>query len=177
MTVTTGMNSGPLALHQAIEIVEVEDAEPLVGDLFRRRFNTPDFPKTPRHFVAMALQADGNRLPVGYVHYAMWETSALCGGLVIDERAYRTLPNPVREALRAGGGIAQILLAQSFDQLPGDLLAIWGHVGSRMSEKVCLRVGFERTEDPYVMVVWRNTQLGEKNREQWLARVIALGPF
>lgn len=166
-----------LQLQDALKIVEVDDAEPLVGKLFRRRFNTPDFPKTPRHFVAMAQLPGGETLPVGYVHYEMWETSALCGGLVIDERGYRTLPRPVRYAIRSGGGIAQALMEESFEQLPPDTIAIWGHVGSNMSEKVCMRVGFVRTQDPYVMVAWRREPLGNDTKEAWLARVVALGPF
>lgn len=171
------MTEETLHINDALKVIEVDDAEPLVGKLFRRRFNTPDFPKTPRHFVAMAQRPDGNTLPVGYVHYEMWETSALCGGLVIDERGYRTLPTAVRKAIRSSGGIAEMLMAESFEQLPPETMAIWGHVGSDMSEKVCLRVGFERTEDPYVMVAWRQSQLGNDTREAWLARVVALGPF
>lgn len=39
-------------LEQVFCIVEVDQAEPLVGNLFRRRFRTDSFPDDPRHFGA-----------------------------------------------------------------------------------------------------------------------------
>lgn len=171
------MSNDDLSLADVFCIVEVDEAEPFVGDLFRRRFGTPLFPDQPRHFVGFALLPDGSSRAVGYVHYDMWESSALIGGLVIDERNYRRLPQPVRNVLRSNGGIAERMLAETFERMPPDTLAIWGYVGSKMSEKVCLRVGLERIDAPYLMVSWRQGNLDEATKREWIERAISLGPF
>ena len=164
-------------LEQIFCVVEVDNAEPLVGALFRRRFQTEHFPDEPRHFVAFATLPDATLLSLGYVHYTMWQGCALCGGLVIDERHYRRLPTAIRRTLQAAGGVAELLLRHSFDRLPADTPAIWGHVGDRQSEKVCLRVGFERTDVQYLLAVWRKPHLDEASKRAWVERVSAITPF
>lgn len=162
---------------QLLTVAEVDDAEFFVGALFRRRFHTDSFPSEPRHFVAFTATPDGSLLSLGYVHYKMWEGCALCGGLVIDDRHFRKLPSTTRDAIHQAGGIAELLLRQSFSRLPESTLAIWGHVGNKQSEAVCLRVGFQRTASDYVMVVWRSSELSELQKRAWIDRVTALGPF
>jgi len=164
-------------LDQVFTVVEVDNAEFFVGNLFRRRFHIDSFPKEPRHFVAFAIQPDGSLISLGYVHYAMWEGCALCGGLVFDDRKYRKLPSATRHSIRQAGGVAELLLRQSFSRLPDSTIAIWWHVGNTQSEAVCLRVGFERTASDYVMVVWRDSPLSEQEKYVWIERVVALGPF
>jgi hypothetical protein len=158
-------------------VAEVDGAEFFVGDLFRRRFHTDSFPATPRHFVAFVKLPDDSLLSLGYVHFEMWEGCALCGGLVIDERKYRQLPSDIRNRIRLDGGVAELLLRQSFSHLPGNTIAIWGHVGNKQSETVCLRVGFRRTADQYIMVIWNKTNLSDSEKDVWIAHVSALGPF
>lgn len=162
---------------EAITVIEVGDAEFLVGDLFRRRFNTSAFPDYPRHFVALAKTAGGELLPLGYVHHTMWNDCALCGGLVIDNRLYRRLRPATREAVRREGGVAELLLRRSFALLPDDLVAIWGYVGDKQAEQVDLRVGFRHTGARHVMVVWRRNDLSEDEKADWIRRVVELGPF
>ncbi|ADJ28516.1 hypothetical protein [Nitrosococcus watsonii] len=161
----------------AIFVIEVDQAESLVGHLFRRRFNTPTFPREPRHFVAFSKLSDGSLLTLGYVHYTMWEGCALCGGLVIDDRHYRRIGEASRKAIRKAGGVAEILLRASFDLLPDDLTAIWGLVGDKQSAKVCLRVGFVRTESDFLMVVWRDARLTDGQKTEWIKRASQLDPF
>ena len=156
---------------------EIADAEPLVGALFRRRFHTDSFPAEPRHFVAFARQADGSELTLGYVHYAHWLGCELCGGLVIDDRHYRRLPGAARAAINAAGGIAELLLRQSFQALPASTTAIWGRIGDRQSEVVCRRVGFEKADAEYIFVVWRDPDLSAMDRQDLVRQVAAIGPF
>jgi len=157
-------------------IVEVDDAEPLVGTLFRRRFNTDSFPDNPHHFVALARLPDNSLLTLGYVHYTLWENCALCGGLVIDDRHYRRLPHQHRQILKRAGGIAELLLRQTLHRLPPNLVAIWGHVGNQQARKVDLRVGFEDTDDPYLMVIWRQ-DLSDTEKAEWIKKALAITPF
>jgi hypothetical protein len=167
----------PCPLNQVFVVVEVDQAEVLVGDLFRRRFSTDSFPAQPRHFVAFAMLPDRSLVSLGYVHYKMWEGCALCGGLVIDERHYRRLPLPIRQAIHQAGGVAELLLRHTFSLLRDNTKAIWGHVGDKQSEKVCLRVGFEFTDSQYVMVVWNSPDFAQAEKNEWVKRVTALGPF
>lgn len=162
---------------QLLTVAEVDNAEFFAGELFRRRFHTDSFPSEPRHFVAFAAMPGGSLLSLGYVHYTMWEGCALCGGLVIDDRRFRKLPSTTRNTIHRAGGIAELLLRQSFSRLPESTIAIWGHVGNKQSEAVCLRVGFQPTLSEYIMVVWRGSELSDLEKQAWVDRVAALGPF
>ncbi|HHX82855.1 MAG TPA: hypothetical protein GX696_07740, partial [Pseudomonadaceae bacterium] len=42
-----------LTVEDIFHVFDVDDAEPLAGDLFRRRFHTDTFPSEPLHFVGM----------------------------------------------------------------------------------------------------------------------------
>ena len=157
-----------------LRVQEVADARFFISALFRRRFGS-DAPDYPRHFVAFYATTESSFMAVGYVHYSPFDECWLCGGLVIDERAYRRIPLQDRQAIRASGGIAEIMLRDTFAGLR-DAPAIWGYVGDKQSEVVCRRAGFVRTDDPHVMVVW-NPALPEADKPARLARVIGIGPF
>lgn len=163
-------------LEEIVAVCEVDQAEFFVGDLFRRRFNTSASPDYPRHFVAFYKPAPNTLIPVGYVHQSTWEGCHLCGGLVIDDRLYRRMAPSHRKAIRDGGGIAELLLRESFARVMPQSIAIWGYVGDKQAEQVDLRVGFIHTHHPHVMVIW-NRDLDEKQKTEWINRVVALGPF
>jgi hypothetical protein len=162
------------SIDDIIRIEEVSDAEFFIGDLFRRRFHG-DPPNYPRHFVAFYQPVRSQLEAVGFVHYLAHEDSYLCGGLVIDERRYRQMPAEHRKAIKAAGGIAEKLLRVTFARL-ANAPAIWGYVGDPLAEKVDLRAGFRHTAHQHIMVLW-NKELSPEEKEQRLARVVALGPF
>lgn len=161
-------------IHAVLRVEEVADARFYINDLFRRRFGG-DAPDYPRHFVAMHATSPGHLNAVGYVHYSPFEDSWLCGGMVMDERAYRRMPVHHRAAVRSTGGVAEFMLRETFARLR-DAPAIWGYVGDRLAEAVDLRAGFVHTGEKHLMVVW-NRELSEPDRLARLARVKALGPF
>jgi hypothetical protein len=162
------------SIDDIIRVEEVADAEFFIGDLFRRRFGS-DPPNYPRSFVAFYQPVRSRLEAAGFVHYLAHEDSYLCGGLVIDERRYRRMPLEHRMVIKAAGGIAEKMLRVTFARL-ADAPAIWGYVGDRLSEEVCLRVGFRHTEDRYILVCW-NKDLPAEEKAQRLAKVAALGPF
>lgn len=167
----------PRSVAEMLLVMEVDAAETLVGDLFRRRFRTDSFPDQPRHFVGFYRCLDGSLLPLGYVHHQEWNGNSLCGGLVIDERMYRRIPAMDRETIHGAGGVAEALLRGSFALLDEGVVAIWAHVGNKQSEKVCLRVGYRRTDSEYVMVIWLRQDLTEAEKAVWVRRVTEHGPF
>lgn len=162
------------ALDDIVRVEETRSAEFWAGDLFRRRFGgePPDY---PRHFVAFYRAGRKTYRPIGYIHYTTFEDCFLCGGMVVDDRAYRRIPAHHRALIKGAGGIAEIMLRQTFAML-AHAPAIWGYVGDKQAEQVDIRVGFRHTGHPHVMVVW-NRDIPEAEKAERLARVVALGPF
>jgi hypothetical protein len=77
--------------------------------------------------------------------------------------------------IKDAGGISEQLLRVTFARL-ADAPAIWGYVGDPLAEKVDLRAGFRHTNHQHIMVYW-NKELSAEEKEQRLAKVVALGPF
>jgi hypothetical protein len=156
-----------------IEVEEVDDAAPLTGELFLRKFkhSIPDY---PRHFVAFYLDADGTRRPIGYVHYLQQEEVFLCGGMCVDVSAYRHMPAAHLNQLRAAGSLAEYMLRQTFEML-GPCAAIFGSVGDATARVVDLRAGFVDTGVPNLMVVWRDAM--DHQKDAIVSKVVALGSF
>lgn len=155
-------------------VEEVADAEVLVGELFRRKFRSPP-PDFPLHFVSFYRATATDIQAIGYVHYSEFEDGYLCGGLAIDDRLYRRMPAPHRQAVRSCGGIAEHLMKSTLARL-SHAVAIWAYVGDVRSERVVKRVGLCRTEHPYVMVCWMR-DLRDSEKAARMSRVISLGPF
>jgi hypothetical protein len=95
--------------------------------------------------------------------------------MVMDDRAYRRVPSHHRAAIKAAGGVAEIMLRATFAKLR-DAPAIWGYVGDKLAEVVDLRAGFVHTTAKHIMVVW-NRDLSDDEKAERLARVVAAGPF
>ena len=169
-------NSEDVYLHEFLQVSEIDDAHMFISELFNRKFhsNPPDF---QRHFIAFYKpDIEVNKfIPIGYVHQTEYLGCHLCGGLVIDERIYRTMQTKQRQTIRQSGGIAELLLRYSFSRLT-DTKAIWGYVGDTKAEKVDLRVGFIHTEVKPIMVCWKQNLSNEKKNEL-LEQIVAIGPF
>ncbi len=93
----------------------------------------------------------------------------------MNHRTYRLVPAAHRAKIKEMGGVAEIMLRETF-KLLADAPAIWGHVGEKLAVAVDLRAGFVHTTDSHVMVVW-NRAMSEEEKAERLARVVALGPF
>jgi len=157
---------------------EVNDARVVAGDLFRRCFNH-DVPDYPRHFVLVHSSEPGSAetpAVVAYVHQTRQEDFALCGGMCVDERAYRRFPRWLFEAVREQGGLATIVTRDSVEMLGEECVAVFGHVGEPRARAADLRSGFVDTDREHLMVIWRR-DLSEDEKKRLLDRVEALGPF
>jgi hypothetical protein len=156
-------------LDRTVRIDELADASAIAGPLFRRKFGQ-EIPDFPRHFVAMI----GNAC-AGYVHYTAWQGDYLCGGLCIDDRAYRTLSAEQREWLRERGGIAEIMMRHAHAALT-DGATIWGYIGDKQAEAVDRRVGFEKVAEPYLFAIWRKP-ISEEGKRRRIVEAEKLGAF
>jgi GNAT superfamily N-acetyltransferase len=141
-----------------IVVAAVEDAESLVGDLFRRAFGDP-LPSTPMHYVAFERAASGAARAVGYCHLEHHDGYALAGGLCVEPE------------LR-GRGIGKLLERHVFGD-PGPARACFVHVGDVTRAR---RMGFVATGHPHLLVRWYAT-LPAGEQERLIGEVAALGPF
>ncbi|MEO7742301.1 MAG: hypothetical protein ABIR98_05160 [Usitatibacter sp.] len=157
-----------------LRMVEVADAEPFAGELFRRVFHFPP-PDFPRHFVALYETDSGAALTLGYIHFTPHKTVYLCGGMAFDERLYRRLPVADRKALRALGGVAHLMHERTRSEL-ADGEAIFGYVGDVKAERVDLRSGFVHTGHKHLIVTWLRAHAPE-HRAALVDEIRALGPF
>ena len=158
-----------MPLEDIIRIDELTDAAVIAGPLFRRKFGQ-EIPDFPRHFIAMIGGSCA-----GYVHYTPWQGDYLCGGLCIDDRAYRTLSAEQRERLRERGGIAEIMMRHAHAALT-DGATIWGYIGDKQAEAVDRRVGFEKVAEPYLFAIWRKP-ISEDGKRRRIAEAVRLGGF
>jgi len=158
-----------------IRIEEVDDAENLAGELFRRSFGHP-IPTFPRHFVAFGRDARGGSQVAGYVHYTTFDTTAwLCGGLCADRDAYaRATPDDAAQWKRAGG-IGEIILRSTFPLLV-DRPAVFSTCGDPKQWQHDLNAGFEPAGPPNLLVHWTRP-LPDAERRRLIEQVAALPPF
>jgi hypothetical protein len=163
----------PVGIREWLTIIEVEDAEAHAGELFRYCFGSPP-PDFPRHFIARyhSGQREGT---LGYVHFTTFDNTYLGGGMCMDDRLYRRLPKEQRAALKAAGGIAEQLLRHCLAEL-APAQAIFGFVGDSRAERVDLRVGFQHTGIPHLIVHWPRP-LPAADMQELIRKAAAVGPF
>jgi len=161
-------------IEDILQIVESNESERFVGNLFRRKFgdNPPDFPK---HFIAMYSRNGLTWEAVGYVNFWQRHSAFMGGGLVIEDRAFRSMPKAHREVIKSCGGIAEYLLKRSLQMLP-DNDVVWGYVGDTRAEKVDLRVGFEHTHIDKLIAYWTKAHSAEE-KIRLTDDVASVGPF
>jgi len=156
---------------------EVNDARHVAGALFRRRFGH-EIPAYPRHFVlVLSPEPGGDASPevVAYVHQTAQGQFYLCGGMCVDEGAYRRMPKWLFEAVREEGGLATIVTRDSVAML-GECAAVFGHVGEPRARAADLRTGFVDTDREHLMVIWRKP-LSSEHQRRLVDEVAAMGPF
>ena len=156
---------------------EVNDARVVAGDLFRRSFGH-EVPDYPRHFVLVYSPEPGSQEPptvVAYVHQMRGEGYYLCGGMCVDERAYRRFPRALFGAVREQGGLATIVTRDSVEML-GDCAAVFGHVGEPRARAADLRTGFVDTDRTHLMVIWRKP-LSDEDKRRLVDEVASRGAF
>ena len=158
-----------------LNIVEVDDAASLAGDLFRTRFGAT-IPDYPRHFVAFHRDASAALRVVCYLHYTAWEDhSWLCGGLCVDPAAYQYAGTAEATSWKQAGGIGEIVLRDTLARLT-DRPAVFGYCGDARQWQHDLNVGFVPAGPRFLLVIW-NRPLPYAEQESLIGRAAALGHF
>lgn len=157
-----------------IDLIEVDDAEPMAGALFKKAFNAniPDFPK---HFLLLATDGSELTVTLGYGHVTKLHNIYLGGGMCVNSRALKHLPKPVRQDLSQQGGVAFTLVSKIVNSLD-DCDAVFAYVGHRAAYKIDLAVGFIQTQYDHLIVYWKK-HLDESTQEELIELAHQQGPF
>lgn len=173
---------------QSLRVFETREAARYASDLFRESFNS-DFPAPRatrvidtdiepadwRQYVAMYRWPDGGEECVGFCNWIRYKDVYLEGGLIARRDFYRRLGREHFVACRARGGVAQIVMEHAATQL-NDCVAWFGYCGDAKALQVDLRVGYVRTEHPFLIVKWMR-ELPAADQRQWIDEITRIGPF
>lgn len=155
--------------------VESSSAEPLVGELFRRKFGDPP-PAVGRHFVSLVRAEEGHLHVLGYTHFMPFDSVMLGGGACTDERVLRLLSRPQRNAISVEGGAYYLLLSFAIGRLRQRCEALFGYCGDKRAEDVDLRAGFKRTTHKHLLALFAEG-VPPSRQQRLVESVAALGPF
>jgi len=165
----------PQNLRSFLTITEIDDAEFIVGALFRRKFAAPP-PDFGRHLVAFYRMPDDSLRLVGFSHMRPFGDVYLSGGSCTEGETIRLMSDAHREAIYAAGGVWYLILKYAFAKFADDCDAFFGHCGDPRALVVAQAAGFVKTEHPPIIVNWHKP-MHEVFRRALLAKVVALGPF
>jgi hypothetical protein len=178
------MNSFSESLH----IVGFKNAAFFASDLFRECFALP-FPvpqdlsalpiPTPSHhwhqYVAFYKWSETSLEPVGFCNWIRYGDVYLEGGMCVRKNFYRRLPREHWNECRALGGVAQLMMETAEREL-NDCIAWFGYCGDKKAYLVDSRVGYRRTDRPFLIVKWFQEVPAARQREVE-DLIAAIGPF
>jgi len=159
---------------ESLALVEVADAAPLAGALFRRHFNAT-IPNFPRHFVLVDRARGAGNPAIGYVHHTRFGEASLAGGLVVSALDFRRLDPRTADAVRREGGLGEFVMRASCASIQG-VDAVFAYMGDAKSIRVNLRVGFVPTPHRHLHVLWKR-DAGAAQQRALVEQVAALGAF
>ena len=165
----------PGPLRDLLTITEIDDADFLVGALFRRKFAARP-PDTGRHLVALYRDADGAPRLAGYSHMRAFGDVYLSGGSCSDGETIGAMAPQHRAAIQAAGGVWYLILKYAFSRYADCCDAFFGHCGDARAREVALAAGFVDAGHQHLIVHWHKP-LHENIRRALVAKVHALGPF
>lgn len=158
-----------------LEFAEVQEPEPAVAALFRRKFGDP-LPAHPHHFTVTYRSADGKSHVASYGHVTHHQGIGLGGGSCTDAAVLRLMSASERAAVRAAGGMHFLLIRFIFETFARHAPIIFAYCGDRRAELVDLRAGFQKTEFSYLLrCVLR--PLSDAQVTEYTRQAAAIGPF
>lgn len=172
---TDAQSAIPVGLRSFLTITEVDDAQFLAGDLFRRKFAAPP-PDVGRHLVALYGDPHASVRLAGYSHMRPFGDVYLSGGSCSNGETVRSMDPAHRDAIQAAGGIWFLVLKYAFARFADDCDAFFGHCGDRRALEVATAAGFVPAGHEHLIVHWHKP-MHENFRRALVAKVHALGPF
>jgi len=165
----------PEPLRPFLTITEIDDAQFIAGDLFRRKFASPP-PPFGRHLVALYGDARNGFRLAGYSHMRPFGDVYLSGGSCSNGETIRAMDPAHRGAIEAAGGVWYLVLKYAFARYADCCDAFFGHCGDRRALEVATAAGFVGAGHEHLIVHWHKP-LHENIRRALVAKAHALGPF
>ena len=165
----------PEPLRAFFTITEIDDADFLVGPLFRRKFGHPP-PDFKRHLAALYRDADGAMHVAGYSHMRPFEDVYLSGGSCSDGTTIKRMQAHELDALKAAGGVYHLILKYAFRKFAHRCDAFFGYSADVRALEVAFASGFEATEHERLFAHWHKP-LSNAARQALTKKVHALGAF
>ncbi|UXI69466.1 hypothetical protein [Tahibacter amnicola] len=156
-------------------LTEVDDAAPLVGAVFERKFGHA-FPEWKHHLIAFYRRDDGALVPLSYVKFFFLGSVMLVGGAFTDGRGFAAMSQEQRDAVTASGGVMVHLLRYGFRHFADRCDAYFGYCGDARAWEVDLAAGFEPVGPERLLAHWHKP-LHANTRKAYIAMAEALGAF
>ena len=165
----------PATIRPFFTITEIDDAEFLIGDLFRRKFAHPP-PDFRRHLAALYRDANGAYHLAGYSHMRPFEDVYLSGGSCSNGETIKRMQPDELAALKTAGGVYHLILKYAFKKFAGACDAFLGYSSDTRALEVAFASGFVATEYPRLFAHWHKP-LADDAKRRITAKIDALGPF
>jgi hypothetical protein len=171
----------------SLRIFESRQAASLAGELFAESFGIPfplprddalSIPTPPaawHQYVAQYEWEDGRVETVGFCNWIRHDRVYLEGGMCVRKGFYKRLPREHWKQCQARGGVAQMIMEQAATELD-DADAWFGYCGDRRALAADLRVGYELTPYPFLIVKWFRP-LPEAERAALVDAIAKIGVF
>jgi hypothetical protein len=156
-------------------ISAIDDPQPIVGELFRRKFGHP-IPDWKHDLVAFVRLGDGLLAPMSYAKFMPFGSVMLVGGCCTDGGAFAHLDDSQKAALTASGGAMAQLLRHGFEHFADSCDAFFGYCGDARAWEVDLSAGFEPTGHDKLLVHWHKP-INDQLKRGLVAMAQALGAF
>jgi hypothetical protein len=153
---------------------ELESTPASVDELFLRSFGH-GIPRYPRHFVLWYENGGASPLPAAYIHQLPFHDVHLAGGMCVDASVYRRLDRDVFRAVRDAGGLATLIMTDTYAML-GDSPAVFGHVNEPRARQADYRAGMVDTDREHLMVYWRR-DVSDAEKRRLIDLVASHGAF
>ncbi len=161
-------------LRGLVLVTEVADGQPLADPIFQRKYRTAA-PEHGHHIVVFCRLASG-WTPASYINYLPHRQAMLVGGACTDGQVLAGLDCAVQARIRDAGGLMLQAVRYSEARFANQSVGTFGHCGDQRSWSVLAQCGYQRLDDPHLIVRW-NRRLSGWRKRRLISSVASLGPF
>ncbi len=164
----------PEGLQDLVLVTEVADGQALAEPIFQRKYRA-SAPQHGHHVLVFCRLAEG-WIPASYINYLEHRDAMLVGGACTDGEVLARLSAADQLRIRAAGGLMLQAVRYSEARFAASSVGTFGHCGDARSWSVLEQCGYQRLDDPHLIVRW-NREPSRWRRRRLIASVAALGPF
>lgn len=162
-------------LGEFILITEVVEGSQLAEGIFQRKYGT-QAPRHGHHIFALYQCPGHSWMPVSYLNYLEHGDVMLAGGACTDGRVIRGMSAKQQDQIKKCGGLYFHLAEYATKKCALDKVATFGYCGDARAWEVNEKLGYERTDHPYLIVRWHD-KLRVVCAEALINKIRAIGPF